>query len=72
MVYTGFGFSDKASSLAFVPFLVGLLLTIVARALDHVRTIRLGESGSIIPPEANIVSFATSVPALAIGLWWFA
>ncbi|KAK4989979.1 hypothetical protein LTR50_002890 [Elasticomyces elasticus] len=73
IVYSAFGFSDEATSLAFIPVLLGVLLSTVNRFYDQhqMKTLRLEERISDLP-ELKVQSFAVSAPALAAGLWLFA
>jgi len=72
IVYEAFGFSSTASSLAFIPLLIGLLLDVIPRLYDQRLFNRYKEMGKQILPETKIRSFAVACPALAIGLWLFA
>ena len=72
VVYTEFGFSDQASSLAFIPIIIGILLSVLPRIYDHRHVLRFRRNQVSISPEEKIYSFAIAVPALAVVLWWFA
>jgi len=72
IVYMAFGFSARDSSLAFIPVLIGVWISGLPRLYDHLRIARLQSQNRPIAPETKIHSFAIAVPALAIGLWWFA
>ncbi|KAK5084433.1 hypothetical protein LTR05_005509 [Lithohypha guttulata] len=75
VVYAQFGFSDPNTSLAFIPILLGLLLSVTPRIYDHWRwkTASEEELERIQScPEAKLWSFAIAVPVFAVGLWLFA
>lgn len=71
VVYSQFGFSEAATSLAFVPVLVGVLLSTAFRIYDHYYLRELSAQNRNVHPEAKIRTFAISAPVLAIGLWIF-
>lgn len=73
IVYSAFGFSDQATSLAFVPVLLGVLLSSFNRVYDQraMKKLRVAERMDDLP-ELKVRSFAVSAPALAAGLWLFA
>ncbi|KAL1621016.1 hypothetical protein SLS56_009432 [Neofusicoccum ribis] len=59
-----------ASSLAFVPLILGLFFSLPFRAHDARRFRELNGAG--VPPERKLWSFTFAVPALALGFWVFA
>ncbi|KAK0702278.1 putative MFS multidrug transporter [Lasiosphaeris hirsuta] len=65
------GFTQTSSSLAFLAFIPGILLSFLPRLWDRrAVSMRLGR-GERIEPEDKIAGFAIAAPALAIGLMWF-
>lgn len=74
IIYTSMGLSPAAANLAFIPVLVGVVLSVVFR-LGGVCT---GQHSSIageekLPkPESRLRSFRLTAPLLAIGLWFCA
>ncbi|KAK3356517.1 major facilitator superfamily transporter [Lasiosphaeria hispida] len=66
------GFTQTTSSLAFLAFIPGILLSFLPRLWDRRAVSMRMERGERIEPEDKIAGFAIAAPALAIGLMWFA
>ena len=71
-VYESFGFSGTLASLAFIPIGIGLLLSIIARLVEHRIIAKRRKTKYQIQPEDRLFGFAIAVPTLAASLWWFA
>lgn len=72
IVYTSFGFDIAATSLAFIPALIGVLFSAILRLVDYRRLCRLEKANVNLQPEHKIKSLLFSSPALLVGLWVFA
>ncbi|KAL4932545.1 major facilitator superfamily domain-containing protein [Aspergillus undulatus] len=71
VVYGGFGFSTRASSLPFIAIFPGVLASGVVRLWDYNLLIRREKAQQSTVPEDKIGGFALAAPALAMGLWIF-
>lgn len=71
VVYSQLGFSETATSLAFIPVLVGVLISVVFRLYDHSYIKKAKAQHREIHPETKIRTFAVSAPLLGAGLWLF-
>lgn len=72
ITYTGFGFSETSSSLAFIPLAIGLLFGFIPRLLDQ-RILRSHiAKKQPLSPEDKLSGLVLGAPALAIGFWWLA
>ncbi|KFY48860.1 hypothetical protein V495_00970 [Pseudogymnoascus sp. VKM F-4514 (FW-929)] len=71
-VYASLGFTGPSTSLAFIPLLLGIPLSILFRIQDQ-RALRHREQANLaLNPEQKLTGFVIAAPALAIGLWIFA
>ncbi|KAL4907085.1 hypothetical protein BDW74DRAFT_176685 [Aspergillus multicolor] len=71
VVYSGFGFSSRATSLPFIALIPGVIASGLARLWDHYRLNQREKKGESPVPEDKIGGFILAAPALAIGLWIF-
>ncbi|KAL4876860.1 major facilitator superfamily domain-containing protein [Aspergillus karnatakaensis] len=71
VVYSGFGFSSRATALPFIAILPGIFASGLTRLWDYHRLKKREEAGESPEPEDKIGGFAIAAPALAIGLWIF-
>lgn len=71
VIYIQYGFSEAATSLSFIPILLGMLLATAPRVYDDWRSRQARKSGAQpdTEPEAKLWSFGVAVPVFAIGLW---
>ncbi|KAL4863478.1 hypothetical protein BDV12DRAFT_26905 [Aspergillus spectabilis] len=72
VVFGGFGWSSRATSLPFIALLPGILVSGLIRFYDHHRLNKKQKAGKSPDPEDKIGGFAIAAPALAVGLWIFA
>lgn len=72
VVYQSFGFSPQTASLSFFAIMVGVTISVIDRIYDERRFKYFNCHHIPVTPEMKIRSFSVAIPALAIGLWWFA
>ncbi|KAL5001087.1 major facilitator superfamily domain-containing protein [Aspergillus recurvatus] len=72
VVYSGFGFSSRATSLPFLALIPGIITSGLCRHWDHYRLNKREKNGQAPVPEDKIDGFVLAAPALAVGLWIFA
>ena len=72
IIYGTFGFDAQHSSLSFIPIAFGLLLGIPVRFYDQRIFRQRQQQRKTLQPEDKLAGFVLAVPALAVGLWWFA
>ncbi|KAL2066765.1 hypothetical protein VTL71DRAFT_2837 [Oculimacula yallundae] len=70
VIYGGFGFSRKESSLMFLAIGVGIFLGVFPRMHDRKMLNRRKMNGEGLRPEEKLVGFSYAAPCLAFGLWW--
>ncbi|KAH9208284.1 major facilitator superfamily domain-containing protein [Leptodontidium sp. 2 PMI_412] len=70
VIYAGFGFSRKESSLLFLAILVGIFFGIFPRMQDWRVLKQRKLNGQPLHPEDKLVGFIYAAPCLAFGLWW--
>ncbi|KAH6717509.1 MFS multidrug transporter [Leptodontidium sp. MPI-SDFR-AT-0119] len=70
VIYAGFGFSRKESSLLFLAILVGIFFGIFPRMQDRRVLKQRKLNGQPLHPEDKLVGFTYAAPCLAFGLWW--
>lgn len=69
--HINFGLSEQLSSLTFLPFAVGVVLTFLPRFYDlHIVKQEI-QVGRPVEPEKKLLGFYIAAPLLAIGLWIF-
>ncbi|KAK0618882.1 MFS multidrug transporter [Immersiella caudata] len=66
------GFTRTTSSLVFLAFIPGIVLSMLPRFWDSRIVRKRLANGEMIVPEDKITGFAVAAPSLAIGLMWFA
>lgn len=71
VVYSGFGFSSRATSLPILALIPGIITSGLCRHWDHHRLNEREKQGQGPVPEDKIDGFVVAAPALAIGLWIF-
>ncbi|KAG4430937.1 hypothetical protein IFR05_013575 [Cadophora sp. M221] len=70
VIYAGFGFSRKESSLLFLAVFVGIFFGIFPRVKDRRVLKQRKLDGQPLHPEDKLVGFTYAAPCLAFGLWW--
>ena len=70
-VYASLGFTGPSTSLAFIPLLLGIPLSILFRIHDQRVLGRRERVNLALNPEQKLAGFVIAAPALAIGLWIF-
>ncbi|KAL5350604.1 hypothetical protein ACLOAV_004173 [Pseudogymnoascus australis] len=71
-VYASLGFTGPSTSLAFIPLLLGIPLSILFRIHDQRALGRRERANLALNPEQKLTGFVIAAPALAVGLWIFA
>lgn len=71
VTFSEFGWISRATSLPFIAFIPGLLVSGMVRCWDHHRLNRRLKQNETPEPEDKIGGFAIAAPALAVGLWIF-
>ncbi|KAL8706986.1 MAG: hypothetical protein Q9201_000034 [Fulgogasparrea decipioides] len=71
VVYSSFGFTERQSSLAFIPIGIGITFGFLPRFYDDWKLSSLHRRRIIIQPEDKLAGFYIAAPILALGLWWF-
>lgn len=71
-VYASLGFTGPSTSLAFIPLLLGIPLSVLFRIHDLRVLGRCARANLPLNPEQKLTGFAIAAPALAVGLWIFA
>ena len=71
-VYASLGFTGPSTSLAFIPLLLGIPLSILFRIQDQRAIGRRERANRALNPEQKLTSFVVAAPALTVGLWIFA
>ncbi|OBT84330.1 hypothetical protein VE02_07271 [Pseudogymnoascus sp. 03VT05] len=71
-VYASLGFTGPSTSLAFIPLLLGIPLSILFRIHDQRALSRRERANLALNPEQKLTGFVIAAPALAVGLWIFA
>ncbi|KAJ5582561.1 hypothetical protein N7535_001181 [Penicillium sp. DV-2018c] len=71
VVYSGFGWSSRATSLPFLALLPGVMMSGFVRFWDKQKLKSRWKANQRPEPEDKIAGFAIAAPALAIGLWIF-
>ncbi|KXX74387.1 Polyamine transporter 1 [Madurella mycetomatis] len=65
------GFTRTSSSLVFLAFTPGVLLSFLPRLWDRRVVHKRLQQGEKLQPEGKIMGFTIAAPSLAIGLMWF-
>ncbi|KFY06803.1 hypothetical protein V492_07724 [Pseudogymnoascus sp. VKM F-4246] len=71
-VYASLGFTGPSTSLAFIPLLLGIPLSILFRIQDQRVLGRRERANLALNPEQKLTGFIIAAPSLAVGLWIFA
>ncbi|KAI9663138.1 MAG: hypothetical protein M1821_008186 [Bathelium mastoideum] len=71
-IYISIGLSNTSASLPFLAMLIGVSLTVLPRFWDIKVANKRRRNNEPLEPEDKIRGFFIAIPALAIGMWWFA
>jgi hypothetical protein len=71
VVYSQFGWSDRATSLPFIALALGVPLSILVRFWDLRRMKMREDRNERMQPEDKIGGFVLAAPIMAVGLWLF-
>jgi len=71
VTYASFGFSERQSSLSFIPIGIGIICGFLPRLYDDWKTSALQKKQIPIQPEDKLSGFYAAAPILTLGLWWF-